>query len=81
MYMSLYKIKQPVEYSFLQWMNNYRDSGHWRDKERFLEFARTVCAHHATKWKRPEFLREKILGKGDRFIYRQKGERKTMKFA
>lgn len=26
--MGLFKIKNPVEYSFIQWMNNFPDSGH-----------------------------------------------------
>ena len=59
--MSLYKIKQPVEYTFLQWMNNYPDSGHWADEERFFRFVKTVCRYNASRWKKPDYLRKKIL--------------------
>lgn len=59
--MTLRKIKQPVEYSFLQWINNYPDSGHWADKERFLKFVKTVCKYNATRWKEPEHLKYRIL--------------------
>ena len=59
--MTLQKIKQPVEYSFLQWINGYPDSGHWADKERFLIFAKTVCRYNATRWKKPDHLRNRIL--------------------
>lgn len=59
--MTIYKIKQPVEYSFLQWINNYPDSGHWADKGRFFEFVKTVCRYNATKRKKPEHLKKKIL--------------------
>ncbi len=59
--MSLYKIKQPVEYAFFQWMNNFPDSGHWADKERFFRFTKTVCRYKAKKWKKPDYLRKRIL--------------------
>lgn len=59
--MSLFKIKQPVEYSFLQWINNYPDSGHWADMERFYSFVKTVCRYNATNWKKTDYLRKKIL--------------------
>ena len=61
MYMSLYKIKQPVEYSFLQWMNNFPDSNQWADKERFFRFAKTVFRYNAKNWKKPDYLRKRIL--------------------
>lgn len=59
--MSLFKIKQPVEYSFLQWINNFPDSGHWADKERFFRFVKTVCRYNAKNWKKPDYLRKRIL--------------------
>ena len=59
--MTLRKIKQPVEYSFLQWINNYPDSGHWADKERVLRFVKTVCKYNATRWKKPDHLKNRIL--------------------
>ena len=59
--MTLYKIKQPVEYSFLQWINNHPDSGHRKDKERFFIFVKTVCKYNATKWKKTEHFKKKIL--------------------
>ena len=59
--MALVKIKQPTEYTFLQWINNYPDSGHWADKERFLRFVKTVCKYNATRWKKPNYLKNRIL--------------------
>ena len=59
--MTIYRVRQPVEYSFLQWINNYPDSGHWKDKERFFKFVKTVCRYNATKWKKPEHLKKKII--------------------
>ena len=59
--MTLRKIKQPVEYSFLQWINNYPDSGHWADKERFFRFVKTVRKYNATTWKNPNHLKNRIL--------------------
>ena len=59
--MTICKIKQPVEYSFIQWINNYPDSGHWADKERFFRFVKTVCRYNASRWKKTDFLKNKIL--------------------
>lgn len=59
--MSLYKIKNPVEYSFHIWINNYPDSGHWADKGRFLSFVKTVCRYNAKKWKNANYLKKKVL--------------------
>jgi hypothetical protein len=59
--MSLFRIKNPVEYSFFQWMNSSPDSGHWADKERFLSFVKTVCRYKASKWKNRSYLKKKIL--------------------
>lgn len=58
---SLFRIKNPVEYSFYQWMNNFPDSGHWADKERFFKFVKTVCKYKASKWKDQSYLKKKIL--------------------
>lgn len=59
--MAILKIRHPVEYSFLQWMNNFPHSGHWADRERFFVFVKTVCKYNSTKWKRPEHLKARIL--------------------
>lgn len=59
--MSIVKIKQPVEYSFLQWINNFPNSGHWKDKERFFRFVKTVCRYNARNWKKPNYLKKRIL--------------------
>ena len=59
--MTIRKIKQPVEYSFLQWIKNYPDSTHWADKERFLRFVKTVCKYNATRWKKSDHLKNRIL--------------------
>ena len=65
--MSLSKIKNPVEYSFTQWMNNHPESAHWADKERFLCFVRTVCRYRAAKWKNTYCLQNKILARYPHF--------------
>jgi len=59
--MAIVKIKQPVEYTFLQWINAYPDSGHWADKERFLRFVKTACKYNATRWKKSDYLKNRIL--------------------
>jgi hypothetical protein len=65
--MTLCYIKQPVEYSFLQWMNNFPDSGHWADEERFFTFVKTVCIYNSKKWQRIELLRKRIIEKKPNF--------------
>lgn len=65
--MSIIKIKQPVEYSFLQWINNFPESGHWADKERFYKFTKTVCRYNAKKWKNTEYLKSRILNEKPEF--------------
>lgn len=59
--MGLRKIKNPVEYSFTIWMNNHPDSRHWADKKRFFAFVKTVCRYKAKRWKRADYLRNRIL--------------------
>ncbi len=59
--MTILRIRQPVEYSFLQWINNYPDSGHWADKERFFRFVKTVCRYNASRWKKSNYLKSRIL--------------------
>jgi len=57
----IYKIKNPVEFSFHILVSNYPDSGHWADKERFYSFVKTVCRYNAKKWKAPSYLKKRIL--------------------
>ncbi len=42
-------------------MNNFPDSGHWADMERFFKFVKTVCRYKASKWKDQNYLKKKIL--------------------
>ncbi|HOI16244.1 MAG TPA: hypothetical protein PK036_07850 [Geobacteraceae bacterium] len=65
--MSLFKIKNPVEYSFIQWMNNFPDSGHWADKERFFRFVKTVSRYKALRWKNANYLKKRILDRKPNF--------------
>jgi hypothetical protein len=66
--MGLRKIKTPVEYSFTIWMNNFPDSAHWADKERFFQFVKTVCRYpKAKEWKNIVFLKTKILDRCPHF--------------
>lgn len=65
--MNLIRIKNPVEYSFIQWMNNFPDSGHWTDKERFFRFVKTACRYKAHKWKNPNYLKTRIFDRNPNF--------------
>lgn len=58
---ALVKYKNPVEYSFRQWMDNYPESAHWADRGRFVEFTKNVCVYNAKKWKDVVFLKQRIL--------------------
>lgn len=59
--------KESVENSFELWINQYSDSGHPCDKERFLKFVRHVCIFSASKWKRSEYLEKRIVEKKPNF--------------
>lgn len=59
--MTVRKIKNPVEYCFLQWMNNHPDSTHPADKERFFRFVKAIARHRAKKWQNRQYLKERIL--------------------
>lgn len=51
--------KNPIEISFRVWMNNYPESFHPLDMDRFYVFVKTVC-RYSRKRKDSEWLREKI---------------------
>ncbi len=53
--------KQSVESSFKLWINQYPNSWHPYDKERFLKFVRHVCIFSASKWKHTEYLEKRII--------------------
>jgi len=57
----LTKIKNPVEYSFVQWKNSPHTTGHWADKARFYTFVKTVCRYNARKWKSVDYLKKMII--------------------
>jgi hypothetical protein len=60
--MALVKYKNQIEYSFIIWMNNYPESCHWADDERFYCFVKNVCRYHrAKKWEDSDFLKKKII--------------------
>lgn len=59
--MAVVKIKNPVEYSFYQWINAYPESYHPLDMARFYRFVKAVCRHNATRWKDPNFFKNKIV--------------------
>ncbi len=61
--MGLFVIKNPVEYSFHQWISAHPDSRHWADKERFYRFVKTVCRYNAKRWKDTNHVKTKILNK------------------
>jgi hypothetical protein len=63
----IYKIKNPVEYSFHIWMSNHPDSAHWADKARFYLFVKTVCRYNARKWKNRSYLKKRILNRMPHF--------------
>ena len=57
----LLKIKNPVEYSFYVWINQFPESAHPADTERFLRLAKNVCIYNAKCWKDTEYLEKRIL--------------------
>ncbi|MBS1495241.1 MAG: hypothetical protein JST55_17175 [Bacteroidetes bacterium] len=59
--MAIIKYKNLTELSFVTWMNNYPQTWHPSDMERFYIFARTVVRYRSTRWENPNFLRTKIL--------------------
>jgi hypothetical protein len=65
---ALVKYKNPVEHSFYLWMRNHPESGHPLDKERFLKFAKNVCAfNNAGEWKQLGYLEKRILQEKPKF--------------
>jgi len=63
----IYRIKNPVEYSFHIWMSNHPDSRHWADKERFYSFVKTVCRYNAKKWKDARYFKKRVLQRARNF--------------
>lgn len=60
----IYKIKNPVEYSFYVWMKAHPDSRHWKDTERFYSFVKTVCkynSYNSKNWKTALYFKKRVL--------------------
>lgn len=55
--------KTPIETAFNIWINNYPESFHWRDKERFYIFVKTVCRYSRSA-KSYDWLKKKIKKSG-----------------
>lgn len=52
--------KNPTEESFIQWMDNFPESSHWLDRERFYIFAHTVISYKATSWLKHDVFYKRI---------------------
>ena len=50
----------PVEESFILWMNGCPESSHSLDMERFYRFVRSVYAYHAKRWERYSVFRKEV---------------------
>lgn len=55
--------KHPIEQSFYQWINNYPESFHPIDMERFYIFVKCVC-RYGRKMKGYKWLKDKIEKSG-----------------
>lgn len=51
--------KPLIEEYFDIWINNYPESYHWKDMERFYSLVRVVC-RHGRKYRDQKWLRDKI---------------------
>lgn len=51
--------KNPIEQSFRNWINNYPESFHWCDINRFYIFVKCVCCY-GRKTKDYQWLKKKI---------------------
>jgi len=51
--------KHPIKQSFRNWINNYPESFHWCDMDRFYIFVKCVC-RYSRKIKGYQWLKKKI---------------------
>ncbi|EKE22220.1 MAG: hypothetical protein ACD_7C00020G0028 [uncultured bacterium] len=57
--------EHPIEQAFTVWINNYPESFHPLDMDRFYVFVKTVC-RYSRKLKDDEWLRNKIKQSGSK---------------
>ena len=59
--------RNPVEESFILWLNECPESFHALDMKRFYVFVKSVHIYHAKRWKDYSFFRAKIKEKRPEF--------------
>ena len=52
--------KNPTEESFIIWMDNFPESFHPCDMERFIQFAKTIIMYKAKKWLEYKYFSKRI---------------------
>ncbi|OGL31000.1 hypothetical protein A3F37_04270 [Candidatus Saccharibacteria bacterium RIFCSPHIGHO2_12_FULL_41_12] len=59
--MSVIRYKNPTEYSFLVWINNFPESFHPMDMSRFYTFAKSVSRYNSKNWLKFQYFETKVL--------------------
>lgn len=59
--MPILLIKNPVEYSFILWMNSFPESMHPSDMDRFYTFVRSVARYNGKRWRKYTYFKDQIL--------------------
>lgn len=63
----LIRFKNQSECAFIIWMNNFPDSFHPLDMERFYVFVKTVARYRNMKWRNYEYFKQQILARKPHF--------------
>lgn len=59
--MTIIRHKTPTEECFLSWLNNYPESFHPKDEQRFYEFAHCIFSYNVKNWLDKDYFSKKIL--------------------
>lgn len=59
--MAVVRYKNQSEYAFLIWMNNYPESFHPLDMQRFYVFAKSVARYRGKKWLNHSYFKNRVL--------------------
>ena len=65
--MAAIRFKNPTEYAFLIWLDNFPESFHPLDMDRFYCFVRSVKRYNSSKWLEYEYFKKKILSHSPKF--------------
>lgn len=57
----LIRIKNPVEETFILWMNNHPESFHHLDMQRFYSFVKNKIRYKSNKWDNYNYFEDRIL--------------------